>query len=136
MMMRGWGLDICGLLMSARGIAKMASVLTSGGRMLFTAPRVACSWRDAMTGQTSISLGFDEYRKEFDEGLGDRYAGPTSQVAGAGAGMILPASRDELRRDLLVAVRFVVRVHDGDRDSAMATRRSLWRTRFEITAKA
>jgi 2-polyprenyl-3-methyl-5-hydroxy-6-metoxy-1,4-benzoquinol methylase len=46
--------------------AKMASVLTSGGRMLFTAPHAACSWRDAMTGQTSRSLGFDEYRKELE----------------------------------------------------------------------
>jgi SAM-dependent methyltransferase len=49
-----------------RLIAKTARALTAGGRMLFTAPRKACSWRDAMTGQISISLGFDEYRRELE----------------------------------------------------------------------
>lgn len=45
-----------------RLIAKAAAVLRSGRRMLFTAPREVCSWQDAMTEQTSVSLGLDEYR--------------------------------------------------------------------------
>jgi cyclopropane fatty-acyl-phospholipid synthase-like methyltransferase len=47
-------------------IAKVAAFLASNGKMLFTAPSQACSWLDAMTGQTSISLGFDEYRKALE----------------------------------------------------------------------
>jgi SAM-dependent methyltransferase len=49
-------------------IAKMAGALRTGGRLLFTAPRAACSWRDVMTGQTSISLGLDEYRRQLEAG--------------------------------------------------------------------
>ncbi len=51
-----------------RLIAKIAGALRSGGSLLFTAPRVACSWPDVMTGQTSISLGLDEYRRQLEAG--------------------------------------------------------------------
>jgi 2-polyprenyl-3-methyl-5-hydroxy-6-metoxy-1,4-benzoquinol methylase len=47
-------------------IAKVAAFLPSGGRLLFTAPSEACCWFDAMTGQTSISLGLDEYRNAIE----------------------------------------------------------------------
>jgi hypothetical protein len=43
-------------------IAKVAAVLPSGGRFLFTAPGESCSWADAMTGRSSISLGHTAYR--------------------------------------------------------------------------
>lgn len=43
-------------------IAKVAGVLPSGGRLLFTAPSQSCSWPDAMTGRVSISLGHAAYR--------------------------------------------------------------------------
>ena len=49
-----------------RLITKVAAVLPRGGRMLFTAPSQACSWADAMTGQTSVSLGLNEYRKAIE----------------------------------------------------------------------
>jgi O-methyltransferase involved in polyketide biosynthesis len=45
-----------------RLITKIAAVLPSGGRLLFTAPSQICSWSDAMTGRTSISLGYKAYR--------------------------------------------------------------------------
>jgi SAM-dependent methyltransferase len=45
-----------------RLIAKVAAALSSGGKLLFTAPSQSSSWPDAMTGRTSISLGFDAYR--------------------------------------------------------------------------
>jgi cyclopropane fatty-acyl-phospholipid synthase-like methyltransferase len=51
-------------------IAKIAAVLPAGGRLLFTAPSQACSWSDAMTGRTSLSLGHEAYRKLLDaEGM-------------------------------------------------------------------
>jgi hypothetical protein len=37
-------------------IAKVAAVLPSGGRFLFTSPSQICAWSDAMTERTSISL--------------------------------------------------------------------------------
>jgi len=43
-------------------IAKVAAILPSGGRLLFTSPSQPCSWLDAMTERTSISLGQDAYR--------------------------------------------------------------------------
>jgi SAM-dependent methyltransferase len=43
-------------------IEKVAAILPSGGRLLFTAPSQPCSWLDAMTERTSISLGHDAYR--------------------------------------------------------------------------
>ena len=53
-----------------RLIAKVAAVLPSGGRLLFTAPSQSCSWADAMTGRTSISLGYEAYRKALEaEGM-------------------------------------------------------------------
>ena len=53
-----------------RLITKIAAVLPSGGRLLFTAPSQVCSWPDAMTGRTSISLGRDAYRNALkDEGM-------------------------------------------------------------------
>ena len=42
-------------------IVRVARVLNSGGRFLFTAPAQACSWTDQSTGRTSISLGADAY---------------------------------------------------------------------------
>lgn len=45
-----------------RLLAKVAAVLPSGGRFLFTAPSEPCSWADIMTGRTSISLGYEVYR--------------------------------------------------------------------------
>jgi cyclopropane fatty-acyl-phospholipid synthase-like methyltransferase len=45
-------------------ISKVAGVLQPGGRFLFTAPSQSCSWSDAMTGRTSVSLGQEEYAKE------------------------------------------------------------------------
>ncbi len=42
-------------------IQKVAAMLPSGGRLLFTAPSKICSWLDAMTGRTSISLGYEAY---------------------------------------------------------------------------
>jgi cyclopropane fatty-acyl-phospholipid synthase-like methyltransferase len=45
-----------------RLLKRLAALLPSGGRLLFTAPRNACSWSDAMTEQTSVSLGFDQYQ--------------------------------------------------------------------------
>ncbi len=51
-------------------IAKVAAVLPRGGRFLFTAPSQCCSWPDALTGRTSISLGYEAYRRIMDaEGL-------------------------------------------------------------------
>jgi SAM-dependent methyltransferase len=51
-------------------VAKIAVVLPSGGRLLFTAPSQVCSWPDAMTGRTSISLGHDAYRNALEaEGM-------------------------------------------------------------------
>jgi 2-polyprenyl-3-methyl-5-hydroxy-6-metoxy-1,4-benzoquinol methylase len=49
-----------------RLIGKVAGVLRSGGRLLFTAPSQSCCWRDAMTGRTSISLGHEAYRKALE----------------------------------------------------------------------
>lgn len=45
-----------------RLLAKVAATLPNGGSLLFTAPKQSCSWADAMTGQTSVSLGYDAYR--------------------------------------------------------------------------
>jgi SAM-dependent methyltransferase len=53
-----------------RLVAKIAGVLQSGGRFLFTAPSQSCSWADAMTGRTSISLGHEAYRNALEtEGM-------------------------------------------------------------------
>jgi SAM-dependent methyltransferase len=53
-----------------RLVAKVAAVLPSGGRLLFTAPSQSCSWADAMTGRTSHSLGHEAYRNALEvEGM-------------------------------------------------------------------
>jgi 2-polyprenyl-3-methyl-5-hydroxy-6-metoxy-1,4-benzoquinol methylase len=44
-------------------LIKVANALNPGGRFLFTAPRQACTWIDAMTGRESRSLGADKYEK-------------------------------------------------------------------------
>jgi hypothetical protein len=43
-------------------IKKIAGVLRSGGRLLFTAPNESGFWPDVMTGRTSVSLGYEAYR--------------------------------------------------------------------------
>ncbi|HVX67611.1 MAG TPA: class I SAM-dependent methyltransferase [Bryobacteraceae bacterium] len=51
-------------------IVKIARALQPAGRFLFTAPSQVCSWPDAMTGQTSISLGYEVYRSALEsEGM-------------------------------------------------------------------
>lgn len=42
----------------------VARVLEPAGRLLFTAPRRACTWTDITTGRASRSLGIEEYRGE------------------------------------------------------------------------
>ena len=66
-----WGLFfLLDVEVQRRLIAKVAGVLRSGGRLLFTAPSQSCSWRDAMTGRTSISLGHEAYRQALEaEGM-------------------------------------------------------------------
>ena len=44
-------------------IEKVASALEPGGRFLFTAPRQAVKWLDAMTGRRSQSLGAHRYEQ-------------------------------------------------------------------------
>ncbi|MEM9279893.1 MAG: class I SAM-dependent methyltransferase [Pseudomonadota bacterium] len=51
-------------------IERMAAVLEPGGRLLFSAPKEMCEWNDSLTGQPSLSLGFDEYTRIIaDSGL-------------------------------------------------------------------
>lgn len=45
-------------------IGKVARALRSGGQFLFTSPRQAASWPDAVTGQPSVSLGQAAYSRE------------------------------------------------------------------------
>jgi cyclopropane fatty-acyl-phospholipid synthase-like methyltransferase len=70
------GVVACGLFflleaeVQRRLIAKVAAVPPSGGRLLFTSSSQSCSWADAMTGRTSISLGYEAYRKALEaEGM-------------------------------------------------------------------
>jgi SAM-dependent methyltransferase len=42
-------------------MARVAQALLPGGRFLFTAPREAATWNDALTGRESVSLGFPAY---------------------------------------------------------------------------
>lgn len=44
-------------------IGKVARALNPAGRFLFTSPRQACEWADTLTGQPSVSLGRDAYRR-------------------------------------------------------------------------
>jgi len=51
-------------------IHKIASVLEPGGRLLFTAPKEICTWKDLLTGRESVSLGAAHYRELLEsEGL-------------------------------------------------------------------
>ncbi|MBA2669209.1 MAG: class I SAM-dependent methyltransferase [Gemmatimonadetes bacterium] len=43
-------------------IHRVASVLHTGGRFLFTSPKQACTWTDVLTGRQSTSLGSEGYR--------------------------------------------------------------------------
>lgn len=62
-----WGLFfLLDAEVQCRLIAKVAAVLPSGGKFLFTAPSQICSWPDAMTGRTSVSLGHEAYRKALE----------------------------------------------------------------------
>ncbi|MGH9627565.1 MAG: class I SAM-dependent methyltransferase, partial [Bryobacteraceae bacterium] len=45
-------------------ISKVARTLNINGQFLFTSPREPCSWRDGMTGLSSVSLGHDVYAEE------------------------------------------------------------------------
>jgi SAM-dependent methyltransferase len=64
-----WGLFfLLDAELQRRLVAKVAGVLPSGGRFLFTAPSQICSWADAMTGRTSISLGHEAYRNAVEAG--------------------------------------------------------------------
>lgn len=47
----------------ARLLARLPDALEPGGRLLFTAPRQRCRWRDLLTGQPSVSLGADAYAR-------------------------------------------------------------------------
>ena len=42
-------------------IGKVASVLNSGGKFLFTSPRDAFTWKDIQTGRECLSLGLEKY---------------------------------------------------------------------------
>ena len=66
-----WGLFfLLDAEVQCRLVARVAAVLPSGGRFLFTAPSQSCSWADAMTGRTSISLGYEAYRNALEaEGM-------------------------------------------------------------------
>jgi 2-polyprenyl-3-methyl-5-hydroxy-6-metoxy-1,4-benzoquinol methylase len=44
-------------------IQKAADALLIGGKLLFTAPSAAVSWKDAMTGQQSRSMGAAKYKQ-------------------------------------------------------------------------
>jgi cyclopropane fatty-acyl-phospholipid synthase-like methyltransferase len=44
-------------------IKKSAEALRKGGRFLFTATAIQAEWKDAMTGQNSLSLGVEKYRE-------------------------------------------------------------------------
>ncbi|HXM69077.1 MAG TPA: class I SAM-dependent methyltransferase [Candidatus Acidoferrum sp.] len=97
-----WGLFfLLDIEVQRRLIAKVAAVLSGGGRLLFTAPSQSCSWADAMTGRTSISLGQEAYRNVLeaegmslvgthrDEGENHCYFAKKTQVArifGSGQG--------------------------------------------------
>ncbi|MBB4658729.1 methyltransferase domain-containing protein [Parvularcula dongshanensis] len=43
-------------------IARAATALRPGGRLIFSAPSQACSWNDVLTGRRSVSLGAERYR--------------------------------------------------------------------------
>jgi SAM-dependent methyltransferase len=44
-------------------IRKVSRALNRGGRFLFTSPKRACEWSDALTGRKSASLGLEAYHR-------------------------------------------------------------------------
>src|SRR6266576_3552536 len=57
------------LVASPRAIAgghKVARALKPGGKFLFTSPKERTTWRDALTGRESISLGAERYQQLLD----------------------------------------------------------------------
>ena len=50
-----------------RLILKVARALAPNGQFVFTAPRQAAEWNDAMTGLPSVSLGSDRYRRLIED---------------------------------------------------------------------
>jgi hypothetical protein len=51
-------------------IRKVSRVLNSGGKFLFTSPKLACEWPDALTCRKSVSLGLEaNHRILIAEGL-------------------------------------------------------------------
>ena len=60
-----WGLMFLLSADAQRGlIGKVARALNRDGRLLFTAPRQAGTWTDAMTSCPSCSLGYEAYERE------------------------------------------------------------------------
>jgi SAM-dependent methyltransferase len=60
-----WGLIfLLGPEDQRRLIRRIARILVSGGRLLFTSPAEPLVWNDAMTGLESRSLGAEEYRRQ------------------------------------------------------------------------
>lgn len=50
-----------------RLVPRIAATLKPGGRLLFSAPQVQCTWNDVLTGLRSVSLGAAEYRRLLGE---------------------------------------------------------------------
>jgi 2-polyprenyl-3-methyl-5-hydroxy-6-metoxy-1,4-benzoquinol methylase len=46
-------------------IRKVAAALNPNGQFLFSAPKQVCTWTDTLTGQTSCSLGTEQYKAAF-----------------------------------------------------------------------
>jgi len=62
-----WGLFfLLDIGVQRRLIAKIAGVLARTGKLVFTSPSQESSWQDAMTGRTSISLGYEAYRQTLE----------------------------------------------------------------------
>ncbi len=62
-------------------IQRVAAVLESGGRFLFTAPLQVCEWSDVMTDRRSESLGVEAYRRHL-EAAGLRLDGEAEDEGG------------------------------------------------------
>lgn len=64
-----WGLLFLLSEASQRALLRrIAALLVPGGRLLFTSPAQVASWKDAMTGRPSLSLGAAAYREILAEG--------------------------------------------------------------------
>jgi SAM-dependent methyltransferase len=59
-----WGLIFL-LTLEAQSllIRKVSRALNRGGMFLFTSPKQACEWSDALTGRKSVSLGLEAYHR-------------------------------------------------------------------------